>query len=181
MYDITLSIICSGFFWARFVRQGSDSPFRDINFSSHPSLRRKLFIWPLPVAFSSTYILAILWISFRDTRKIFDFCKLSIPKNFSLNPCVQSFFHLRLVSMQNCLDFLSLLNYVGCVGSWVAWVAWVRGCMGGVGRNFCVGDVGPWNSFIEKALLNISQNLQGNICAGVSSQIKLQIEGAKIH
>ena len=59
--------------------------------------------------------------------------------------------------------------------------------MGGVGTNFGVDGMGPWNfgvglrSFIEKAKLKITQNLQENICAGVSSYINMQAESLKIH
>ena len=47
--------------------------------------------------------------------------------------------------------------------------------MGGMGSNFGMGSMGSWNfgmglrCFIEKALLKISQDLQENICAGVST------------
>ena len=73
---------------------------------------------------------------------------------------------------------VGLRGLVGRVGAWVAWVENLRGSrglcvsknrVGGVGRSFCVGGVGPWNGFIVKTLSKISQNLQENICAGVSS------------
>ena len=38
-------------------------------------------------------------------------------------------------------------------------------------------EVVAWKSFIKKVFLNIPQNLQENICAGVSFIIKLQAEG----
>ena len=60
IYDITLSIICSGVFCHWVVRRRGNNPFYDINFSSHPSLARKSFICPLLAAFSSVYILAFL-------------------------------------------------------------------------------------------------------------------------
>ena len=82
-YLHTLSIICSGISCAWVVRRRSDNPFRDINFSSHPSLARKSFIWPLLATFSSAYILAFFWISFRDTRKFFDLYKVIHSKTIS--------------------------------------------------------------------------------------------------
>ena len=44
--------------------------------------------------------------------------------------------------------------------AWVMWVAWVykilawvkKNGVGGVGKSFRVGGVGPWNCFIEKTL-----------------------------
>ena len=38
-------------------------------------------------------------------------------------------------------------------------------------------EVVAWKSFIKKMFLNIAQNLQENICAGVSFTIKRQAEG----
>ena len=72
------------------------------------------------------------------------------------------------------------------VGSWVAWVykilvwvkkmawvAWVHKILAwvkkkGMGQGFGVGDVGL-RFFFKKSLLKVSQNLQENICAEVSS------------
>ena len=76
---------------------------------------------------------------------------------------------------------------MGRVGAWVAWVGNLRGSHGwkicvslyfGVSQKNGMGGVGSagsWNlgvglrCFIEKALLKISQDLQENICAGVST------------
>ena len=83
IYDIILSVICSGVFCAWVVRWRRHNPFRGINLSSHPWLARKSFIWTLLAAFSFAYILAFLWISFRDTCKFFDLCKVIHSKSIS--------------------------------------------------------------------------------------------------
>ena len=49
-----------------------------------------------------------------------------------------------------------------------------------MGRVFGVGYVGL-RRFVKKALLNFSQNLEENICDGVSSKLQLQAEGLKIY
>ena len=91
-----------------------------------------------------------------------------------------------------------LVGRAGCVGAWVAWVEILRGLrrsikfwrrskngVVGVGRSLGVGGVAPWNfgvglrCFIEKTLLKITQNLQENIYAGVSSYINMQAEDLK--
>ena len=83
-YTISLlSIICSGVFRAWVVQRRSDNPFCDLNVSSYHSLARNSFICSLLAAFSSAYILEFLWISFRDTRKFFDLCKVIHSKTIS--------------------------------------------------------------------------------------------------
>ena len=78
IYNITLSIPCSGVFCAWVVQRQSDNRFCD-----HPSFVQKSFIWPLLAAFSSAYILAFLYISFHDSHKFFDLCKVIHSKSIS--------------------------------------------------------------------------------------------------
>ena len=78
IYNITLSIPCSGVFCAWVVQRQSDNRFCD-----HPSFVQKSFIWPLLAAFSSAYILAFLYISFHDSDKFFDLCKVIHSKSIS--------------------------------------------------------------------------------------------------
>ena len=96
------------------MRRRSDNLFRDINFSSHPSLAQGSFIWPLVAAFSSAYILAFLWISFRDTRKIFDLCKVIHSKSIS-SKSISLIFLLPLPSFFAKLPpFFELTFFVFC-------------------------------------------------------------------
>ena len=99
----------------------SDNLFRDITFSSHSSLEQKSFIWSLLAAFSSTYILAFFWISFRDNGKFFDLCKvihfnsissksislIFLPPPFSFFAKLLRFFDLTLFCIYS--HFMSIL------------------------------------------------------------------------
>ena len=80
---ISLLVICSGVFCIWVIRRQIDNLFWDINFSSHPSLVWKSFIWLLLAAFSSAYILAFLWLSFCNTCKFYDLCKVIRSKSIS--------------------------------------------------------------------------------------------------
>ena len=55
-----------------------------------------------------------------------------------------------------------------------------RNGVGGVGPNFGVGGVRP-RCFVKKVPLKVSQDLQENICGGISCYIKLQDEDFQVY
>ena len=55
-----------------------------------------------------------------------------------------------------------------------------RNGVGGMGPNFGVGGVGP-RCFVKKVPLKSSQDLQENICGGISCYIKLQDEDFQVY